>query len=361
MSATHRLVLAVAGTVLSSQAIAQSTVRIYGVMDASLVKSKAAGGSMTMVGSSNNLASRLGFSGSEDLGGGLRANFTLESGINLNDGTGQASNTNNQRSGATTAGPLSFNRQSWVGLQSDDLGEVRFGRNFSPTYRMHVGYDPFFGGGVGVSQAAFGGIGAYGHPAGLRISNAVEYWSPQTKAFRVHAAHAMGNNPSNGTAPRTDGNYSGLRASYVEGPLDVGIAYGEHQLESVGDVKEAIFGIKYKVGDTTLHGMYVRNTTGSADKMHGGLLGVNHRIGVVELRASYSTSDRENSAGADIGSVRKVALGLNYHLSKRTAIYGIYAHNKNSNGAASIPWTGTARNAANGTARVLSTGIVSTF
>lgn len=361
MIATRQLVFALAGTVVASQALAQSAVRIYGVMDAGLAHSKAAGGSMTILGSSHNLASRLGFSGSEDLGGGLRANFALESGINLNDGTGQASNTNNQRSGATTAGPLTFNRQSWVGLQSERLGELRFGRNFSPTFRSHVNYDPFFGGGVGASQAAMGGIGAYGHPAGLRISNAVEYWSPQTLPFRVHAAHALGDNPGNGTAPRTDGNYSGLRASYVDGPLDIGIAYGVHQLASVGDVKEATFGLKYRMGDTTLHGMYVRNTTGSADKMHGALLGVNHRIGVVEVRASYSTSDRESAAGVDIGSVRKAVVGLNYHLSKRTAVYAIYAHNKNADGAASIPWAGTARNAANGTARVLSTGIISTF
>ncbi len=109
---------------LSGAAFAQaapSTVTVYGVLDEYLTYVKPEGvPAVRRLDSSGMLASRVGFRGREDLGGGLAANFTLEAGLNANDGS-------------NADGNRFFNRQSWVGL-SGTWGEVRFGRQNTPQY-----------------------------------------------------------------------------------------------------------------------------------------------------------------------------------------------------------------------------------
>ena len=76
--------------------------------------------------------SRLGFRGTEDLGGGLNASFWLEAGLNNDNGTGASTSTNNSTStsqaGASGSQGLTFNRRSTVSLAST-WGELRLGRD----------------------------------------------------------------------------------------------------------------------------------------------------------------------------------------------------------------------------------------
>ena len=117
-------------------ASAQSSVTLFGIVDTSLsgywnqardVFGEPVTTSQTGLTNSAYNSSRLGFRGTEDLGGGLKASFWLEGGINSDDGTGTGSD-----------GAFMFNRRSTVSLESA-FGEVRLGRDYTPTYRSPLG------------------------------------------------------------------------------------------------------------------------------------------------------------------------------------------------------------------------------
>ena len=123
-------------TLLSGAAAAQSSVTIYGRVDTGIVTGKFdSTGNRTLVQSGPYTASRLGFRGTEDLGGGLRASFGLEAGLNIDTGTGGA-----------TGGGLNFNRGSQVALASDSWGEFALGKMYMPTFWVYLAADPGIGG-----------------------------------------------------------------------------------------------------------------------------------------------------------------------------------------------------------------------
>ena len=100
-------------TSISSAALAQSSVSIFGTLDASIGNENIDDVGTTKLFSGNLAPSRIGFSGSEDMGAGLRANFALVGGLDVDDGT-------------TAVDGVQFDRASWVGL-SGGFGEVRAG------------------------------------------------------------------------------------------------------------------------------------------------------------------------------------------------------------------------------------------
>ena len=113
----------------SDLSLAQSSVTLFGVADTAVETTKADGtGSITRVVSGANIPSRLGFKGSEDLGGGLSAAFWLEAGFFIDTGAGQLTNLNNTPSGSAGGSGLTFNRRSTVSLLGR-FGEVRMGRD----------------------------------------------------------------------------------------------------------------------------------------------------------------------------------------------------------------------------------------
>ncbi len=110
-------------------AFAQSNVTVYGLVDASIANEKNGGTlAATRLDSGSQSGSRLGFKGTEDLGNGLKANFVLEAGFNLDDGT-------------SAQGAL-FGRQAYVGL-SGDFGAFNLGRQKAPMYDVMDKLDPF--------------------------------------------------------------------------------------------------------------------------------------------------------------------------------------------------------------------------
>src|SRR6185369_5469342 len=130
---------------------AQSSLTVFGVVDVNLQSFDAGGtGRSTMVGNGGLSTSRVGFRGTEDLGGGMYAGFWLEASLNPDTGTGRATNTNNQTSGAGTATGSSgivFDRESYVSL-GGHWGEVRLGHDFVPTHYNSIYFDPFNANGV---------------------------------------------------------------------------------------------------------------------------------------------------------------------------------------------------------------------
>lgn len=338
------------------QAFAQSSVTVFGLMDVSITQGWGSVANRTQVSAGNLTGSRLGFRGVEDLGGGLKANFWLEAGITPDTGAGVASNTNNQASGALPAGSFTFNRVSYVGLQGG-WGELRLGRDYTPTFNGHVYYDPAVLSGVGTSQTGIGALTIFAAPNGARASNSVSYWSPDMNGFKGQVMYALGENPSNAGTTRSDGNYLGARLNYVGGPVDLSAAVASYKLAAVGDMKEAVLGATYAISSAKLWAIYLRNTTGSATNVTGSMLGASIASGVVQYKLSLSQSRATNNSGAAIGTTHKLALGAVYNLSKRTALYATVAALTNSNGATAVPYFGVATTAANHSSRAFDVGI----
>src|SRR5215203_170812 len=143
-------VLAAAGA-----ASAQSSVTLFGVVDATLAFGKGDVSDKTSLSNSGYNSSRLGFRGTEDLGGGMSASFWLEAGVNNDNGSGAATNLNNQPSGGAIAGigggqGLTFNRRSTVSL-GGTWGELRLGRDYTPQFWNLTVFDPFGTNGVGTT------------------------------------------------------------------------------------------------------------------------------------------------------------------------------------------------------------------
>lgn len=339
----------------------QSGVTIYGVMDASLLHGRGSLANKTQMFSGSGLSTRLGFRGTEDLGGGMAAGFVLETGFGVDNGVGLASNTNNQPSGAVAAGGMSFNRVSYVGL-SGPWGEVRLGRDYTPAWRAQSTMDPgFIGTGLWSAQSAIGSLVVQGQPAGIRASNSVGYHTPTLGGLTAQLMYAMGENASNAGAARNDGNVVGVRVAYRVGALNMVAATETIKMASLGDVKETVVGANYNFGPARLWAQLVRDTTGTANKMNGHSLSISAPFGATELRAQWSRSKVENAAGAPVATVDKIAFYGQYNLSKRTGVYTTLARVRNKDGASSVPFPGVAVTAPNTSSSAVEFGIRHVF
>jgi predicted porin len=299
--------LALAAATLASGAFAQSSVTIFGVLDVGVAKVTGNGASRTGLSTGGANISRLGFRGTEDLGAGLRASFWLESGLDVDTGTGK------------TAGALSFNRRSTVSL-SGNFGEVRLGRDDAATFLNTLIFDPFLTNGVGGNNAFI----MLGAP--IQISNAVSYFTPATLGgFSAQLQYAFGET----VTPSRQANYAGVRLGYRAGPLNVAAATGKlNGATSVDDIKASNAGVSYDFGVVRPSLLWARESRG-ATRISAVELGLTAPVGPGELRAQVS---RYNTAGSNVDWT-KVAVGYGYNLSKRTQVYGTIAHVGNSDGA----------------------------
>ena len=181
--------------------------------------------SQTALSSGANASSRLGFRGTEDLGGGLAAGFWLEAGYNQDSGA----------NGLTT-----FSRRSTVSL-SGNFGEIRLGRDYVPTYWNESVFDPMGAVGVGenliktisgnIATARGPGSALAANDNAIRASNSVGYFLPRNLGgFYGQVMYALHENPKFSDLPGSPtkrGRYYGGRFGYANGPLDVAVAYGE--------------------------------------------------------------------------------------------------------------------------------------
>jgi len=350
---------------LAASAHAQSSVTVFGVMDASVIHGSGSLASKTVLFSGGLLGSRIGFRGVEDLGGGMSAGFMLEAGLNGDNGTGAATNTNNQASGAAlpTAGGqgLTFNRMSWVSLASH-WGEIRLGRDYTPTFMAQALHDPSaIGAGIASPQSAIGSLVVIPHPAGVRASNSVNYMTPKLGAFSGQVMVAMGENASNAGATRKDGQLLGGRLTYAEGPLAVTLATVKINQASVGDFRETIVGANYDFKQFKVWGQVLRDTTQLASRVSGHALAVTVPLNAFELRGGWSRSRLTNAAGVAAGTSNKLTAQGIYNLSRRTAVYSTLAYVRNSDGAAAVPFPGIAVTAPNTSANAVEFGVRHTF
>lgn len=226
MKVTHKLAVLAAALSFGSLASAQSSVTLYGILDAGIRYQTVSvqGQSASNFGAAYGVQSgnRLGFRGVEDIGNGNRVTFTLENGFELGNGT-------------TGQGGRLFGRQAWLGVENNDWGYARVGRQLNFATENMYGIDPFL--------QAFGQAGAgaaFGTTNTLRMSNAIKYQSPTMAGFKVGAAYSFSNGMSNtaienGRAVAGTTNYNfetnnnvrqvSLGGNYTNGPAYVALSY----------------------------------------------------------------------------------------------------------------------------------------
>ncbi|MBV8617945.1 MAG: porin [Curvibacter sp.] len=348
--------IALAVLAASGAAMAQSSVTLFGVLDLGVESVKTNAGTITGLAPSANSSSRLGFKGTEDLGGGLAASFWLEAALNPSSGIGSSgTSTANQAGGNNiAAGGLTFNRRSTLSL-SGNFGEVRIGRDYTPSFWNTAIFDPFGANSVGATLSNYTGNGSA--TTFVRASNSIGYFLPNNLGgFYGQGMYAFGNQANNATGTgyttgentSSNGRYVGLRVGYAQGPIDTALAYAKTNY-AAGTNTASLLGTSFAAGnftDLNWGGSYdfgvakvmatITNqklddfvTAGNSDSTKGWSLGVNAPVGAGNVLAQYS------AVKLDSAKSNKWSFGYQYNLSKRTAVYGIVARVGNSGGAAS--------------------------
>ncbi|MBS0453617.1 MAG: porin [Proteobacteria bacterium] len=355
--------VALAALAAAGAASAQSSVTLFGILDAgvsyyenksyALPNGQTVKASQTALSTSGYNSSRIGFRGTEDLGGGLAASFWLEAGLNNDTGAaGAATSATNP-----VAGQL-FNRRSTVSL-SGRFGEVRLGRDYTPTFWNDTVFDPFGTNGVGTNaiSSAVGAVvagGASNNNNYVRANNTVGYFLPANLGgFYGQLMYGLPEKTEYDPASFTPsglfvgGRYAGGRFGYANGPLDVAVAYGQNVVASnfqaggSAEVDTGNLGASWDFGFMKLMGEYSQvdlksdlPNLGLDSTVRGYLIGATVPVGPGLIRVSYSHSDIDtNSAVIDDPSSDKFAIGYVHNLSKRTALYATAAYLKNKNGA----------------------------
>jgi predicted porin len=326
--------IALAALAAAGVASAQSSVTLFGIVDASISHYKTSGGQKrTALANSGYNSSRLGFRGTEDLGGGMSASFWLEGALSNDDGT--------------PAGFM-FQRRSTVSL-AGGWGEVRLGRDYTPTFYNDSVFDPFGTNGVGtnvinkarntVTATPFAAGAAANNNTVTRSSNMVSYFLPSNLGgFYGQVSYAFHEQAQPSGAAGDNGRYVGTRFGYANGPINVALAAGKRTgtdptLAASPDVKTVNLGAQYDFGAAKLLGEVSRekyDIGGAETTAKGWMIGTLVPVGAGEIRASYGRVKVD--AGAD-PRADQLALGYVHNLSKRTALYATVARIKNKNGA----------------------------
>ncbi|MCJ0762833.1 porin [Variovorax terrae] len=349
------LAVGVAAAFVGSAAWAQSSVQIFGLVDVNYVRVNSDGsGSVSKLGTDGNLSSRLGFRGTEDLGGGLKASFWLEAAINPDEGTGGTTNTNNQATGGAGGGGLTFGRRSTVSL-SDSWGEIRLGRDYVPGFWNLSNYSAFGTNGVGSSGFLFYPVPSAARVTHVRASNSIGYHLPEMGGLFGQVMYAMGENNSNAGATADDGKVTGLRIGYANGPVSVAYGITKTKISSLGDLTQSNIGGSYDFGVARVMALWGENKT-SGNKTRAQSIGVQVPVGAGQIRASYGTVKASGVAN----DANHIALGYVYNLSKRSALYVNYAKISNKDNGKSFN-VGLGVTAAGGASTGYEFGIRHTF
>ncbi|RQQ53863.1 porin [Burkholderia stagnalis] len=324
---------------ISVAAHAQSSVTLYGMLDAGIAYTNNQSGKSAWQQGSGLLSNTVfGLNGAEDLGGGLHALFRLESGFNLNNGTQSYRNT-------------MFGRRAYVGLQSDRYGTLTLGRQYDSVVDM-LGPLAMSNNGDGNNLAA--------HPFdndnvddSFYIDNAVKYTSPTIAGVQFSGLYGFSNQPG----------FSSNRAysagvSYANGPVNLGAAYLQlnrggttlagalsgNDAPNFPAARQRVVGAggsyafdRLTVGALWTHSMFDET---AASSLPGALNSL--RFDNYEVNARYALNPAVSFAGAytftngryddATGTHRpkwhQVTLMAGYALSKRTDVYveGVYQH-----------------------------------
>jgi predicted porin len=386
---------------LSLTAYAQSSVTLYGIVDAGLgytsgqrvLQTKGASGKPAVYSNASNYGfasgtwsgDRWGLKGNEDLGDGLSAVFQLENGFNI--GTGQLGQ-----------GGREFGRQAWMGLSSTKLGKLTLGRQYDPIV-------DFVG---SISAGTFlTGMGA--HPGDLdnidnqaRESNSIKYTSPVFSGLQFGALYGFGGQAG---SVKNQSTWS-LGGQYTHGPFAIGAAYmqannayganggawtGAYDGTFASSINEGFASAKnqqiiaaastYQIGSVTLGASYsnTQYQAGSFSLFSGketfnsaGATVSWQATPALRIAAGYDYTQGSSIKGESAPKYNQFNLASYYFLSKRTALYGLVGYQKASgktldafgntvNATASVGDVGNGISSANNVQTLVRVGIRQTF
>lgn len=290
---------------LMGHAQAQSSVTAFGVVDLAVTHTSASGVSKDQLLSDGNTSSRLGFRGTEDLGGGMKAGFWLEGAVAVD-----------------SPGSLTLQRRSTVEL-SGSFGEIRLGRDYVPTFtNLTVAYHPFGTNGLGNAGQLFYPVAANGTTSSthVRSNNGINYFSPVVGGFQANVMYAFGEKLSNAGTTKNDDTYLGGRIAYANGPLNLSLATGKTNY-ATGDYTQSNFAANYQAGAAKLMYLWGENKVG-VTKTTSNMVGVQYKVSEAgEIRAAYT----DLKAVGVANDATQVAIGYVHNLSKRTALYTNYS------------------------------------
>jgi predicted porin len=364
--------IALAVLASSGAVMAQSSVTLYGLVDAGVAHTSSTTRanvktSQDAVVSSGANNSRWGFRGTEDLGNGLKANFVLESGFNTDTGTDAQT--------VGTAG-TAFGRQAFVGL-SGNFGAVTLGRQYTAFFGLFTITNNLGDSNLSSANSPFltsvWGNGVANHQA--RASNSIAYTSPVYSGFSGAVVYGFGEDKNapvtttivddrtgttvfTGVTPNTrNASYNAsLHLKYANGPLLAGYAYQEELSASNATTPSTsgffttnalaartknqyhLLGASYNFGVAALTGSYSnakRSTLGQVApsiKDNEFQVGVSAPFGAANVAAGYSYSKSE--VGTTTTKISGLSLQGTYSLSTRTMLYAGVAGTKTKNSSA---------------------------
>lgn len=347
---THRLlpIAVVTAAAFASMTAGAANVDVYGIVDTGLHYSKADSGDTTVTMDSGiTKGSRVGLIGSEDLGGGYKAVFNLETGFTVDDGA--LDNTKNRL----------FNRNAYLGLVTP-YGEVRFGRQgaLGSGVNGSVFLNSFtvFGNLYKEAQA----LQIINHQV-MRADNMIRYESPSMAGLTLYGEYSNGVDGDDAVPSSKRDRFAAVGAQYRRGPLRL-VFVADNYFYQRGtsfynrdDSRTYNLGIRWKIDDLTLYGAYqygsnvekvgnqmtrYKKTDTNATKYgnegfdsHAVVLGAVYDVfgGRLKMQTGYATGDNDTfkvraSSGkrTDVkveADVWQLALGYDYPLSKRTYVY----------------------------------------
>lgn len=345
---------------------AQTSVTLYGIADGDVRFDHTNIGTLKSVGSGGESGSRWGIRGSEDLGGGLKANFIFEQGIDITDNSVPQGNIGGGASGGfggvstanhSSTGSRLFGRIAQVGL-AGPFGEVRFGRGYNPLFLVQATADPFGAGFVGQVSNLY-------QNNTIRNDNAIYYDTPRfLGGLQLSGVYQFGESTTNTTAPvavvpagtgqakRGNDRY-GAGITYANGPIFVGAGY-EQIKSNLDTYRVRTFDVAgtYDFGFLKLHALYWKtrnnnpNNIFSATGDFGSTVSLKENVYSVGFTVPFGAwtflgqfgrlmdKSTSNVAGVDLGNPKanNFGLGARYSLSKRTILYVGYSRMNLKNG-----------------------------
>ena len=333
------LALAIAGAFVAPVAMADNAnVTVYGIADASYENIDSGDTTAGVSGVTNNKISsnqsRIGFKGTEDLGGGLKAIFQVERQVDLD----------------AASGPATSARNTFVGLAGDSWGSVTLGRNDSSYKSATRGYDVFLDhiadnrNLMGTGNSAFDG----------RYSDTARYDSPDMSGFKVSASYIA--SAENNTVSTADVKARGesLSGTYATGPFSVAAAYQKHVFGSTAgntitpvagvpagltDEKAWKVGGGYKMDQFGVNAVYEKTTDSLGNAANGRghkayyLAGTFNATANDQIKAAYTKAQKKQDGNLADSAAKQWSIGVDHSMSKRTTVYAMYTKLDNDSAA----------------------------
>lgn len=344
----HKHLITLAALAASVPVFAQSSVTIYGAVDNSFTRVTNKGGASASglsSGGGGSIGSKLGFKGDEDLGGGLKASFKLEMGLETSSGANGVPGSSNNVAIVAPGGGLRFDRAAYVAL-SGGFGEVRLGRDLVASFINDVIYDPFLTYGVGSSLNFPLGVVADAKSAAslFRVSNAVSYFTPNFGGLTAQIQFAPSEQASNTGLAKKDGRVITGRVAYDKGPLSASVSAGKADQSNgtIGqDIGTANAGASFDFGVVKVMGEFARFQVDNATGVSGVDLTTNivtvgaiAPMGPGKVKLGVSRAERKTDGNTLKPETTKIAVGYDYSLSKRTSLFTTVAYVRNKEGSA---------------------------